>query len=182
MPNKANLVVKLVVPALVIFLIATSFASAGSSVSFVESAQPRQRTRVGDIAIAATGKSYRSKVDDTFAKCEYFIIGDPVTKKFKVVRSPYADAAAGGGVSVVEMMAKRGVRTVIVGDIGPNAHRSLSHEGIKVLDGKGETVRSAIEKYNAGELYPIHHPRHPREWPHRRGPADESYPNSYPCC
>jgi predicted Fe-Mo cluster-binding NifX family protein len=155
MSNTAKFAGKFVLKLLLVLFIVTTITTASSSKSISEVSQPGTRIRAGDIAIAADGKSYQSKVSNVFGKCEHFIIGNPSTGDFKAVKNTHADDPAGAGVSAAEMIAKRGVKTVITGSIGPNAHQTLSSEGIRVLNGKGETVQSAIEKYNAGELDPL---------------------------
>jgi len=104
------------------------------------------------IAVSATGPGLDSMVDYRFARCPYFIIVDSETMQFKALQNPYATDTRGTGFLAAQMIAGEGVQAVITGNIGQNAFYLLSNNGIKVFSGSGETVRGAIQKYNAGQL------------------------------
>jgi hypothetical protein len=49
-------------------------------------------------------------------------------------------------------MADKGVKYVLTGHCGPNAHETLSAAGIGVVPGCSGTVRDAVQRFKAGQL------------------------------
>ncbi|GAG76055.1 unnamed protein product [marine sediment metagenome] len=61
----------------------------------------------------------------------------------------------GVGIQSGQIMADKGVETVLTGSCGPNAFQTLQAAGIKVITGASGTVQEAIDKYKSGELKAI---------------------------
>ena len=55
-------------------------------------------------------------------------------------------------------MVAKGVKAVLTGNIGPNAHQVLSAAGIEVLTGVSGVVKEAIENYKLGKYKPATSP------------------------
>jgi predicted Fe-Mo cluster-binding NifX family protein len=53
------------------------------------------------------------------------------------------------------MIAGKGVRALITGNVGPNAFQALSAAGIEIVTGASGTVREVVEKHKRGELRAI---------------------------
>ena len=104
------------------------------------------------IAVTSTGGNLDSQIDPRFGRCQYFIIVNPETMEFEVVQNPNIQAGGGAGIATAQMIAQKGVNTVITGNVGPNAFQTLSAAGIKIIVGASGTVRDVIEKYKKGEL------------------------------
>ncbi len=104
------------------------------------------------IAVSANGPSLDAEVDPRFGRCAYFIIADPETMEFEAVDNASAMAAGGAGISAAQMVVQKGVKAVITGNLGPNAHQVLSAAGIEMITGASGKVKDAIEGYRAGKL------------------------------
>jgi predicted Fe-Mo cluster-binding NifX family protein len=103
------------------------------------------------IVISATGPNLEAEVDPRFGRCQYFIIADPETMAFEAIENTSAMAGGGAGISAGQMIAGRGVATVLTGNCGPNAYQALSSAGIKVITGVSGNVKDVIEGYRTGK-------------------------------
>ena len=102
------------------------------------------------IAISVTGPTLDAEVDPRFGRCQYFIIVDPETTEFEAVENPSAMAGGGAGISTGQMIDGKGVKVVLTGNCGPNAHQVLTAAGIQIITGVSGKVRDAIDKYKLG--------------------------------
>jgi len=108
------------------------------------------------IAVSSTGKKIEDIVDPRFGRCLYFIIVDVEKNKikdFETVENEGVDSMGGAGVRATELVAGKGAKVIISGNIGPNAFGALSRIGIKTVTGVGGiSVKEAVERYLNGEL------------------------------
>lgn len=104
------------------------------------------------VAISSTGTSLESKVDPRFGRCPFFIIYDTDNDSFEHVENQARQAMGGAGIQTGQMIANRGVKAVITGNVGPNAFKVLSTAGVKVYSGISGKVSDAVQKLKAGEL------------------------------
>ncbi len=110
------------------------------------------------ICITSQGDSLDSQVDSRFGRCQYFIIADTESSEFEAIENSNVSGMGGVGVQSGQFMAERAVRAVLTGNVGPNAFRVLQTAGINVITGVSGVVKTAIERYNKGELKPIQDP------------------------
>jgi len=106
------------------------------------------------ICVTAQGDNLDAQVDPRFGRCQYFVIVDPETLQYEVIGNPNIDARGGAGIQSGQIMAERQVKTVVTGNVGPNAFQTLTAAGISVMTGASGSIREAIEKYKKGELKP----------------------------
>jgi predicted Fe-Mo cluster-binding NifX family protein len=104
------------------------------------------------ICVSASANSLDASVDPRFGRCPYFIIVDSETMQFEAVPNPASGAMGGAGIQAVQIIASKGAKAVITGNVGPNAFQALSAAGIKIITGAYGTVRDVVEKYKRGEL------------------------------
>ena len=107
------------------------------------------------IAITSTGPKLEDKVDPRFGRCHYFILFDTESNKFEAIENTGAQGMGGVGIQSGQIMADKGVETVLTGNCGPNAFQTLQAAGIKVITGVTGTVQEAIDKFKSGELKAI---------------------------
>lgn len=107
------------------------------------------------IAITSMGEKLEDKIDPRFGRCHYFILFDTDTNKFEAIENTGAQGMGGVGIQSGQIMADKGVETVLTGSCGPNAFQTLQAAGIKVITGVSGTVQEAIDKYKSGELKAI---------------------------
>jgi predicted Fe-Mo cluster-binding NifX family protein len=99
------------------------------------------------ICISSTGENLDSEVDDEFGMCEYFIIFDSNTMKYKALLNEASHSFKGTGAMAAQFVANLGVDVVLTGFVGPHARRILKEAGIVIVEGVDGSVRSAIERY-----------------------------------
>ena len=104
------------------------------------------------ICITAAGDSLDSMVDPRFGRCSFFIIIDPGTLKFEAIGNPNVDAMGGAGVQSAQLIVEKGVKTVLTGNVGPNAFQALHAAQIEIITGISGKVGDVLEKYKEGGL------------------------------
>jgi len=104
------------------------------------------------VAVSSTGGSLDSAVDPRFGRCGVFLVVDTETMKHQAVPNSSIGAAHGAGIGAAQAVAQLGVKAVITGQVGPNAHMALSQAGITVYTGASGTVESAVNQYKSGAL------------------------------
>jgi predicted Fe-Mo cluster-binding NifX family protein len=110
------------------------------------------------VAVSSTGNGLDSQVDPRFGRCSTFIIVDTETMQAEAVPNSSIGAAHGAGIGAAQAVAGAGVKAVLTGQVGPNAHMALSQAGVKVYTGAYGTVRQAVEAYKRGELREVSSP------------------------
>jgi len=104
------------------------------------------------IAISATGPSLDDAVESRFGRCACFIIIDPNTMAFDALPNPNITLGGGAGIQSAQLMADKGVTIVLTGNCGPNAFKTFSAAGIRIIDSVSGSVRQAVEQFKAGKL------------------------------
>ena len=104
------------------------------------------------ICITSTGPGLDSELDPRFGRCQYFLFIDPESMAFEAVDNSNLAAAGGAGIQSAQLVAGKGVETVITGQVGPNAFTTLQAAGIKILTGASGKVREVLEKYKKGQI------------------------------
>jgi predicted Fe-Mo cluster-binding NifX family protein len=104
------------------------------------------------LCITSSGVSLDDSMDPRFGRCRYFIIWDADNEQFEAVENPAVSAGGGAGIQAAQLIANKGVETVLTGNVGPNAYNTLTAAGIKIVVGlTGITVRQAIEGFKTGK-------------------------------
>jgi len=106
------------------------------------------------ICLTSQGNDLDSEVDARFGRCRYFIIIDPGSNEFEAIENPNIDSRGGAGIQSGQLVADKGVKTLLTGNVGPNAFQTLQAAGIDVITGISGKVKEVIVKYNNGELKP----------------------------
>ena len=112
----------------------------------------------GKICVTSEGGNLDYKVDPRFGRCQYFIIVDTDTLAFEAIQNPNIEAMGGAGIQSGQVVAGTKVKTVLTGNVGPNAFQTLQAAGIDVITGVSGSVKEAIGKYNKGDLKPTQGP------------------------
>jgi predicted Fe-Mo cluster-binding NifX family protein len=110
------------------------------------------------ICVTSQGDNLDSQVDPRFGRCAYFIFVDTENMKFEAVQNTDASGMSGVGVQTAQMVANKGVETVLTGNVGPNAFQTLQAGGLDIITGVSGIVKDVIEKYKKGELKPVQAP------------------------
>ncbi|MCK4306364.1 MAG: 4Fe-4S binding protein [Candidatus Eisenbacteria sp.] len=104
------------------------------------------------VALTATGPSLDATLDARFGRCSYFILIEMEDMNFEVVENPNLSLGGGAGIQSAQLMAEKGVRFVLTGNCGPNAHQTLSAAGIGVTTECSGTVAEVVERFKAAQL------------------------------
>jgi len=118
------------------------------------------------VAITAQKNDIDALVDPRFGRAPWFIIADSETGDWHA-RDNAANVSAGGGAGVQagSAVASEGVKAVITGNVGPNAHKVLGAAGITIHQaGNGVTVRDALAAFAQGELPAVAAPTMGGHW------------------
>ena len=104
------------------------------------------------ICVSAVANSLNAQVDPRFGRCPYFVIVDSETLKFEAIPNVASGAMGGAGIQAAQVIASKGVKVLVTGNVGPNAFQALSAAGIKIVTGAFGIVKEVVEKYKKGEL------------------------------
>jgi len=104
------------------------------------------------ICITSEGKTLDSKVDPRFGRCQNFILVNPDTLEFEAIENSNINQAGGAGIQSGQLMASKGIKAVLTGNVGPNAFQTLNAGGIDIYTGVSGSVKEAIEAYKSGKL------------------------------
>lgn len=104
------------------------------------------------VVVSTSGTDLSSQVEPRFGRCRYYIVVDTETMAFEVVPNAAVGSAHGAGIQAAQLVASKGVKAVLTGNVGPNAYSALSASSIKVVSGVTGTVRDAVERFKRGEL------------------------------
>ena len=103
------------------------------------------------ICITSEGQTLDSKVDPRFGRCRNFIFFDTDSGNFETQENANAQFQGGAGIQSGQLAVSKGVKAVLTGNIGPNAHQVLSAAGISIFTGVSGTVKEAVEGYKNGK-------------------------------
>jgi len=106
------------------------------------------------VAVSASGTTLDAAVDPRFGRCSTFLLVEIDDGSYEALDNSSAALAGGAGIQSAQLMARKGVKAVLTGNCGPNAHKTLSAAGIEIFVGCTGTVAEAIERYRQGQLQP----------------------------
>ena len=110
------------------------------------------------ICVTSRGESLESEVDPRFGRCRFFLIVDTDTLDFEVVENKYAGISGGAGIQSGQLISDKQVKTVLTGNVGPNAFETLKAAGVQVITGVSGTISNAVQSFKTGSLTPVQGP------------------------
>lgn len=106
------------------------------------------------IAVTAVQPGLDAEMDPRFGRCPFFVIVETDNLSFEALDNDAQTLGQGAGIQAARLLADRGVKYVLTGNCGPNAHQTLTAAGVGVVVGCAGTVRSVVEQFTAGRLQP----------------------------
>ena len=109
------------------------------------------------VAIPTIRESEDSAIDPRFGRANLFALFDSSSGKLvETLQNPYAGARGGAGIQVCQMLINKGVKAVVVTQIGPNSMSMLQSAGVKIFSAPaGVTAKQAFDSFVKGELEEI---------------------------
>jgi predicted Fe-Mo cluster-binding NifX family protein len=104
------------------------------------------------IAVTSTGPTLDDNVEARFGRCPYFLIIETDTMNVEPVQNPNISLGGGAGTQSAQLMAEKGVGSVLTGNCGPNAFTVFGAAGINVITGVTGRVRNAVEQFKSGSM------------------------------
>jgi predicted Fe-Mo cluster-binding NifX family protein len=101
------------------------------------------------IAVTSKGKELDSEVDPRFGRAANILIVDSQTFEFIVLdKQPSMNALKGAGIQAATMLNDNSVQVLLTGHCGPNAFKTCTAAGIKVVNGVEGCVENAVKNFN----------------------------------
>jgi predicted Fe-Mo cluster-binding NifX family protein len=104
------------------------------------------------VAVTSTGSTLTAAVDPRFGRCTTFLVVETDDMSFEAHANGNRALGGGAGIQAGQLMAQLGVKTVLTGNCGPNAHETLSAAGIAVVVDCSGTVLDVVERFKSGQL------------------------------
>lgn len=105
------------------------------------------------IAVTAKGQSLSSDIDPRFGRAPYILIVDTETMDVEPLdNSTNVNAFKGAGIQAATMVADKGAEVLLTGYCGPNAFKTVSAAGMKVVNDISGTVKDVVNKFTNGEV------------------------------
>jgi predicted Fe-Mo cluster-binding NifX family protein len=110
------------------------------------------------VAVSTTGTTLSAAVDPRFGRCSTFLVVETDDGSWEAIDNSNAARSGGAGIQAAQLLANRGVKTVMTGSCGPNAYATLKAAGIDVYVGCTGSAAEAMEAYRQGRLEPAPEP------------------------
>ncbi len=114
------------------------------------SAKPSPIPSGAKICLTAKHNTLEAEMDPHFGRAPYFLILDPEVQQIEAIRNPYTEVTQGAGIRAAQMLADKGVRVILTGQVGPKADKVLQTAGIQIISGATGTVKEVIQNLVKG--------------------------------
>lgn len=105
------------------------------------------------IAVAATGTSTGSPLEERFGRCRYFWLWNPETNEYSLLEKSCTEEGPGSGTGIAQALIQAGTASLIVNRIGPKAFMMLQRANVAIYNGaQVKTVAEAIKLLRAQQL------------------------------
>ena len=97
------------------------------------------------ICVTSQGDSVESRVDPRFVCGPFFILAHPTREKLHPHNTPTKHATGGAGPQSAQLVASKGAKKILTGNVGPNAMSTLAAAGIEVVTNVSGSVKEAVD-------------------------------------
>lgn len=105
------------------------------------------------LAVCAQEEGLQAETDQRFGRCPIFVLIDSESGEVleNLVNSS-VQASGGAGPQAAQLLSRKKVGAVVLGNVGPNAIAALEAAKIKVYSGIGGTVSETLDKFKNNKL------------------------------
>jgi predicted Fe-Mo cluster-binding NifX family protein len=96
----------------------------------------------GIVAVVSSGKTPADNIGNVAARSPYFLFFDSRGNLIEVLENPYRDVGGRAGPLVADLMAEKGVTSVVAGNFGQNIVDSLDKKGIRYIELSGQVEKA----------------------------------------
>ena len=107
------------------------------------------------IAVPVSEKNEAAIMAKRFGRASYYLIYNDQNDEIVFEENPAVNARGGAGIQAVEFLISKGINTVIVPEVGPNAERVLRTADIDIFQGLDLSSKELFEKWKNNELKKI---------------------------
>ncbi|NPD88266.1 MAG: diguanylate cyclase [Asgard group archaeon] len=107
------------------------------------------------IALPVATRDENCVLDNRFGRGSFYYIFDTENDSFEIVDNPAKQARGGAGIQAVEYLISKGIESVIIPEMGPNAERVLRSANISVFQGEILPAKVLVEKWKNKSLKEI---------------------------
>lgn len=105
------------------------------------------------VAVTAKGKTLQDMVDPRFGRATYILIVDTDSMVVEAIDNiANINALKGAGIQAATMIYDRGAEVLLTGFCGPNAFKTASAAGIKIVNDVSGSVEQAVSNFIAGQF------------------------------
>ncbi len=108
-----------------------------------------------EICLTSEGSDLGSMIDPRFGRCKYFIFIANDGNSFEAIENPNLNASGGAGIQSAQFIVGKGVKTLLTGQVGPNAHQVLSSAKVVIHTGVSGSVKEAFNDYKNNKYNPV---------------------------
>lgn len=117
------------------------------------------------IAITSQGRDLDSQMDPRFGRASYIIVVDPDSLEFEALdNEKNKNAFKGAGIQAAAMISDADAKVLMTGFCGPNAFKTLSAAGVKVVNDQEGTIMDAVKRFKNGALIYADSPNKEGHW------------------
>ncbi len=104
------------------------------------------------IAFTIKGNDLDADVDPRFGHAANFLIIDTEAGSYETISNEQnLNLGSGAGIQSAEIIVRHKAEVVLTGHCGPNAFRTLTVAGVKLVIGVEGDVKQALDKFKNGE-------------------------------
>ena len=104
------------------------------------------------VAVTAKGTNLSDEVDPRFGRAPYILIVDTETMEYECLDNRNVNAFKGAGIQAATMVADKGTEVLLTGYCGPNAFKTVTAAGMKVVSDVTGTIQQAVENFLTGNV------------------------------
>jgi len=103
------------------------------------------------IAVTSQGKTLDSLLDPRFGRAAFILVLDTETLEFEAFdNDTNKNAFKGAGIQAAAMISDKEAEVLLTGFCGPNAFKTLTAAGVKVVNDQSGRVIDVVHKFKQG--------------------------------